>query len=130
LQRSQTKSPDDGKSSGLFASSPDLAARFRFAGPGRQTRPQPTPAAANSVNPASVPAARWFFFSLYMSCIMSLMISGIITLINTGMSNGFLSRWIGAWLVAWAIAFPLVIFIAPLAGKMADTTVARLSGPK
>ena len=78
----------------------------------------------------TVARARQFIFSLYMSCIMSLMISGIITLINTGMSDGFLSRWIGARLVAWAIAFPLVIFIAPLAGKMADATVARLSGPK
>jgi len=70
---------------------------------------------------------RQFVFSFYMSGLMSLMMSGIITLINTGMATGFLSRWGAAWAVAWAAAFPLVIFVAPLAGKMADATVQRFS---
>ncbi|ERP94476.1 hypothetical protein Q666_08470 [Marinobacter sp. ES-1] len=74
----------------------------------------------------TVARARRFIFSFYMSGIMSSLMSAIITLINTGLSEGFLPRWGAAWLVA----FPLVIFIAPLAGKMADATVARLSSPK
>jgi hypothetical protein len=65
-------------------------------------------------------------FSLYMSGIMSLMMSGIITLINTGLAEGFFNRWAASFVVAWAVAFPLVIFIAPLAGKLADGTVSHL----
>ena len=58
------------------------------------------------------------------------MMSGIITLINTGLTAGFVARWSGAFAVAWAVAFPLVIFIAPLAGKMADATIQRFSESK
>ena len=47
-------------------------------------------------------------------------------LINTGLTNGFFHRWAAAFAVAWAVAFPLVNFIAPMAGKMADWTMARL----
>ncbi|WP_303291300.1 DUF2798 domain-containing protein [Marinobacter sp. SS5-14b] len=76
----------------------------------------------------TIARARRFVFSLYMSGIMSLMMSGIITLINTGLTAGFFTRWGGAFAVAWAVAFPLVIFIAPFAGKMADATIERFSG--
>lgn len=69
---------------------------------------------------------RQFVFAFYMSCFMSLLMSGTITLINTGLTDGFFHRWGAAFLVAWAVAFPLVSFIAPLAGKIADWTVARL----
>jgi len=69
---------------------------------------------------------RRFVFSFYMSGIMSLLMSAIITLINTGISEGFLSRWGAAFLVAWGVAFPLVSFIAPLANKLADRTMAKL----
>lgn len=75
----------------------------------------------------NVARARRFVFSLYMSGIMSLMMSGIITLINTGLTTGFFARWGGAFIVAWTVAFPLVIFIAPLAGKMADATLRNFS---
>jgi len=69
---------------------------------------------------------RQFVFTFYMSGIMSLLMSGIITLINTGLTDGFFHRWGAAFAVAWAVAFPLVSFIAPMAGKMADWTMARL----
>ncbi|MBY6103649.1 DUF2798 domain-containing protein [Marinobacter nauticus] len=69
---------------------------------------------------------RQFVFAFYMSGIMSLLMSGIITLINTGLTEGFFHRWGAAFAVAWSVAFPLVSFIAPMAGKMADWTMARL----
>ncbi|MEE3171079.1 MAG: DUF2798 domain-containing protein [Pseudomonadota bacterium] len=62
-------------------------------------------------------------FGFYMSGIMSLLMSGVITFINTGLEDGFLARWIAAFLVAWAVAFPLVTFIAPLAGKLTTLTL-------
>ena len=76
----------------------------------------------------NVARARRFVFSFYMSGIMSLMMSGIITLINTGFTSGIFTRWSGAFFVAWAVAFPLVVFIAPMAGKMADATIQKFSG--
>lgn len=68
---------------------------------------------------------RQLVFGFYMSGIMSLLMSGVITFINTGMDNGFFYRWMAAFLVAWAVAFPLVTFIAPLAGKMTAFTMRR-----
>ena len=68
---------------------------------------------------------RQLVFCFYMSGIMSLLMSGVITFINTGMDNGFFYRWMPAFLVAWAVAFPLVTFIAPLAGKMTAFTMRR-----
>lgn len=73
----------------------------------------------------NVTRVRRIVFSLYMSGIMSLMMSGIITLINTGLTEGFLSRWGMSFLVAWAVAFPLVIVVAPLAGKLADWSIEK-----
>ncbi|WP_323751230.1 DUF2798 domain-containing protein [Marinobacter sp.] len=73
--------------------------------------------------------ARRLIFALYMSGMMSLMMSGTITLINTGLADGFVVRWGCAFLVAWAVSFPLVIFVAPLAGKLADATIEKISGP-
>lgn len=64
-------------------------------------------------------------FGFYMSGIMSLLMSGVITFINTGLDGGFVGRWIAAFLVAWAVAFPLVTFIAPLAGKLTEWTLRR-----
>ena len=69
---------------------------------------------------------RQFVFAFYMSCMMSLLMSGVITLINTGLADGFFHRWGAAFLVAWAVAFPLVSFIAPMAGKIADWTMAKV----
>ncbi|MGC8121692.1 DUF2798 domain-containing protein [Marinobacter sp. VGCF2001] len=69
---------------------------------------------------------RQFIFAFYMSGIMSLLMSGTITFINTGLTEGFVHRWGAAFLVAWAVAFPLVTFIAPVAGKLADWTMAGL----
>ncbi|WP_372966412.1 DUF2798 domain-containing protein [Marinobacter sp.] len=76
----------------------------------------------------NVARARRIVFSFYMSGFMSMMMSGIITLINTGLADGFFTRWGGAFVVAWAVAFPLVIFIAPLAGKIADVTIQKITG--
>ncbi|PPK50914.1 DUF2798 domain-containing protein [Marinobacter persicus] len=75
-----------------------------------------------------VTRVRRFVFAFYMSGIMSLLMSGIITTINTGISDGFITRWGAAFLVAWGVAFPLVSFIAPLANKLADRTMAKLFG--
>ncbi|HEY9118995.1 DUF2798 domain-containing protein [Marinobacter profundi] len=69
---------------------------------------------------------RQLVFSCYMSGLMSLLMSGVITLANTGLDATFLDRWMPAFLVAWGVAFPLVIFIAPLAGKLTDKTVRGL----
>ncbi|WP_260523775.1 DUF2798 domain-containing protein [Marinobacter arenosus] len=60
-----------------------------------------------------------------MSGIMSFLMSGVITLINTGIDAGFPNRWAAAGLVAWGVAFPLVTFIAPLAGRLTDVTLRR-----
>ncbi len=68
---------------------------------------------------------RQLVFAFYMSGIMSLLMSGVITFINTGMHSGYVYRWMPAFLVAWAVAFPLVTFIAPLAGKMTAFTMRR-----
>jgi len=70
---------------------------------------------------------RQFVFAFYMSGIMSLMMSGIITLINTGLTEGFPERWGHAFLVAWGSAFPLVIFVAPLAGQLTARTLNFLA---
>ncbi|KPQ27837.1 MAG: Protein of unknown function (DUF2798) [Marinobacter excellens HL-55] len=75
----------------------------------------------------NVTRVRRLVFSLYMSGIMSLMMSGIITMINTGLTDGFLSRWGMSFLVAWAVAFPLVIVVAPLAGKLADRSIVKFT---
>ncbi|GBO85154.1 hypothetical protein A6779_10885 [Marinobacter adhaerens] len=68
---------------------------------------------------------RQMIFGFYMSGIMSLLMSGVITFINTGIDGEFHYRWGPAFLVAWAVAFPLVTFIAPLAGKMTEFTMRR-----
>ena len=68
---------------------------------------------------------RQLVFGFYMSGIMSLLMSGVITVINTGPGNGFLARWMAAFFVAWGVAFPLVTFIAPLAGRMTAFTMSR-----
>ncbi len=64
-------------------------------------------------------------FGFYMSGIMSLLMSGVITVINTGLEGNFVGRWMAAFLVAWVVAFPLVTFIAPLAGKLTAPTLRR-----
>lgn len=66
-------------------------------------------------------------FAFYMSGLMSLLMSGVITAINTGLATGFVQRWLPAWIVAWAVAFPLVVLVAPLARRMTDMTLRRLS---
>lgn len=73
-----------------------------------------------------VPRRRQLLFALYMSGIMSLLMSGVITLINTGIGSGFSGRWMASWIVAWVVAFPLVVFIAPLAGRMTDASLKFL----
>lgn len=70
-----------------------------------------------------MPRRRQLIFALYMSGLMSLLMSGVITLINTGVDGAFMHRWLAAWLVAWVVAFPLVVFIAPLAGRMTEATL-------
>ncbi|MBW4935831.1 DUF2798 domain-containing protein [Marinobacter sp. F4206] len=72
------------------------------------------------IKPARI---RQLVFGVYMSGIMSFLMSGVITLLNTGINGGFPGRWLAAWLVAWAVAFPLVTFIAPLAGRLTDFTL-------
>jgi len=71
---------------------------------------------------------RQVVFSFYMSGMMSLLMSGVITLVNTGPGAGFFSRWGAAFLLAWSVAFPLVILIAPLAGRLAERTLRFLAG--
>jgi hypothetical protein len=69
-------------------------------------------------------------FGFYMSCMMSLLMSGVITFMNTGLDAQFIFRWLRAFLVAWAVAFPLVTFIAPMAGKLTEFTLGQLTGQK
>lgn len=71
---------------------------------------------------------RQLIFAFYMSGMMSLLMSGVITAINTGVAGPFLHRWLAAWLVAWVVAFPLVVFIAPLAGRLTEATLRRFDG--
>ncbi|WP_417545897.1 DUF2798 domain-containing protein [Marinobacter sp.] len=68
---------------------------------------------------------RQLVFGFYMSGIMSLLMSGVITSINTGIDSEFVYRWMPAFVVAWAVAFPLVTFIAPIAVKLTEMTLAR-----
>lgn len=70
-----------------------------------------------------VPRRRQLLFAFYMSGLMSLLMSGVITLINTGADSGFSGRWMAAWIVAWVVAFPLVVFVAPLAGRLTDKSL-------
>ncbi|MBW7472703.1 DUF2798 domain-containing protein [Marinobacter sp. F4218] len=72
------------------------------------------------IKPARV---RQLVFGVYMSGIMSFLMSGVITFLNTGIDAGFPARWATAGLVAWAVAFPLVTFIAPLAGRLTEGTL-------
>ena len=76
----------------------------------------------NKTRPSRV---RQFVFGFSMSGIMSLLMSGVITFINTGIDSEFHYRWGPAFVVAWAVAFPLVTFIAPLAGRMTAFTMRR-----
>lgn len=77
----------------------------------------------------SMPRRRQLVFAFYMSGLMSFLMSGVITVINTGVAGDFLHRWLAAWIVAWVVAFPLVVFVAPLAGKLTEATVRRLWSP-
>ena len=76
----------------------------------------------SKLKPARV---RQLVFGFFMSGIMSFLMSGVITLINTGVDAGYPARWAAAFLVAWVVAFPLVTFIAPVAGKLTDLTLRR-----
>lgn len=81
--------------------------------------------------PGNKPARlRQFVFGFYMSGMMSLLMSGVITMINTGLEGDFFWRWLTAWLVAWVVAFPLVTVIAPLAVRMTEATLRKLSPEK
>jgi hypothetical protein len=73
---------------------------------------------------------RQLIFGFYMSCMMSLLMSGVITSMNTGLDAQFVFRWLRAFLVAWAVAFPLVTFIAPIAGKLTEFTLRQITGQK
>lgn len=77
------------------------------------------------MNKTRLSRVRQFVFGFYMSGIMSLLMSGVITFINTGIDSEFHYRWGPAFVVAWAVAFPLVTFIAPLAGRMTAFTMRR-----
>lgn len=68
-------------------------------------------------------------FAFVMSGLMSLLMSAVVTLINTGLDAGFPQRWLHAFIVAWAVAFPLVSVIAPLAHRITDAVMARLTKP-
>lgn len=78
-----------------------------------------------SMSKVSSARVRQLVFGFYMSGIMSFLMSGVITLLNTGIDAGYPGRWAAAFLVAWAVAFPLVTFIAPLAGRLTDITLRR-----
>jgi len=73
---------------------------------------------------------RQLIFGFYMSCMMSLLMSGVITVMNTGLDTQFVFRWLRAFLVAWAVAFPLVTFIAPIAGRLTEFTLRQITGQK
>jgi len=73
---------------------------------------------------------RQLIFGFYMSCMMSFLMSGVITFMNTGLDGQFIFRWLSAFLVAWAVAFPLVTFIAPIAGKLTELTLRQMTGQK
>ncbi|PFG09427.1 MULTISPECIES: DUF2798 domain-containing protein [unclassified Marinobacter] len=73
---------------------------------------------------------RQLIFGFYMSCMMSLLMSGVITFMNTGLDAQFAFRWLRAFLVAWGVAFPLVTFIAPIAGKLTEFTLRQITGQK
>ena len=61
-------------------------------------------------------------FGLILSGLMSLLVSGISTYRAVGFVDGYAGLWLGAWLAAWLVAFPVVLVVAPLAGR----TVALL----
>ncbi|MEH6356067.1 MAG: DUF2798 domain-containing protein [Marinobacter sp.] len=73
---------------------------------------------------------RQLIFGFYMSCMMSLLMSGVITVMNTGLDAQFLFRWLRAFFVAWAVAFPLVTFMAPIAGKLTEFTLRQINCQK
>jgi|TARA_Y100001001_G_scaffold51019_1_gene47185 uncharacterized protein DUF2798 len=89
-------------------------------------RPVPERDSGEVMSKMRLSSLRQLIFGFYMSGIMSLLMFGVITFINTGIDSEFHYRWGPAFLVAWAVAFPLVTFIAPLAGKMTELTMRRL----
>jgi hypothetical protein len=54
-------------------------------------------------------------FGFILSGLMSFLVSGISTFRVTGLTVGFMQLWIGAWV----IAFPMVLFVAPFAPRIA-----------
>ena len=59
-------------------------------------------------------------FGLVLSMCMSCIVSGVSTLSSVGPVDGFFGLWGGAWLKSWTVAFPVVLLIAPLAGRKTD----------
>jgi hypothetical protein len=58
-----------------------------------------------------------------LSSLMSFVVSGISTLRTAGLVDPFFSLWIGAWLPSWLFAFPIVLIIAPVAGRIVGALV-------
>ena len=64
-------------------------------------------------------------FGVILSGLMSLLVSGIATFRAAGLAPDFVSLWVGAWLTAWLFAFPVVLLVAPLAGKAVELMTAQ-----
>lgn len=62
-------------------------------------------------------------FPFLMACMMSFLMSGVITFLNLGLPSDFLEKWIRAFGSAFIIAYPIVLFVAPLAKKLAHHLV-------
>lgn len=62
-------------------------------------------------------------FGLLLSGMMSFIVSGLSTFRSIGLVDGFFFTWITAWLGSWVVAFPVVLFVAPMVGRI----VAKVS---
>ena len=67
--------------------------------------------------------ALFFLIPLFLSCIMSGIISFISVINSIGYTDKTVSAWLSSWGLAWAIGFPTVLFVLPLARKLAMALV-------
>jgi len=58
-------------------------------------------------------------FGLFMAVFMSFLMSGAITALNVGLPPEFFGRWMRAWGIAFSLAYPAILFVAPIARRLA-----------
>lgn len=63
------------------------------------------------------------FMAVLVPLILSLIMSAVVSLVSTlrsiGFVDGLLLLWLSAWLISWIIAFPTVLFVLPIARRIA-----------